>query len=266
MFLNEKNIKESLVTKIIGKEIFFLETVDSTNTYARKLVKRGFGEGIVIIADHQTEGRGRFGKKWHSPPGTGAWMSVILNPVGNKNSLININYICALSVVEAIYNLIYVKGEIKWPNDILINKKKVGGILSELVKFEDKKEFIIAGIGININQSYEDFPSDLREIAISLKIISGIELEREKIIINILQLLEKYYLLSFENRTDFIFKEWLKWCTTIGKKIRIATSEKYFEGVAESIKPDGKLLLRNSLNEIKEVTPSDIIQVMEYIN
>ncbi len=266
MFLNEKNIKESLVTKIIGKEIFFLETVDSTNTYARKLVKRGFGEGIVIIADNQTEGRGRFGKKWHSPSGTGAWMSVILNPVGNKNSLININYICALSVVEAIYNLIYVKGEIKWPNDILINKKKVGGILSEPVKFEDKKEFIIAGIGININQSYEDFPSDLREIATSLKIISGIELEREKIIINILQFLEKYYLLSFENRTDFIFNEWLKWCTTIGKKIRIATSEKYFEGVAESIKPDGKLLLRNSLNEIKEVTPSDIIQVMEYIN
>jgi BirA family biotin operon repressor/biotin-[acetyl-CoA-carboxylase] ligase len=266
MFLNEKKIKKSLKTDIIGKELFFLETVDSTNRYARKLIKNGFGEGVVIIADKQTKGRGRFGRKWYSPSGMGVWMSIILSPINSEDLIVVTNYICALSIVEAIYDLILLKGEIKWPNDILISKKKVGGILSEFVKIEREKGLIIAGLGININQDYEDFPIDLQEIATSLNIECGCKLSREEVIVSVLRFLEKNYLSAKSKGVDFIFKKWISWCTTIGKKIRVITSEKYFEGIAETIKPEGKLIIRNNEGKMKEITPSDIIQVIEYKN
>ncbi|MFC1562793.1 biotin--[acetyl-CoA-carboxylase] ligase [candidate division KSB1 bacterium] len=264
MIFNEKDIKDSFKNSLLSKNIFFLEGVDSTNNFARYLIQNGKGEGNVVISDYQTKGRGRLGRKWHSPPGMGVWMTVILRLTYDNVSIHFFNYLCILSVVEAIHDLISVKSEIKWPNDILVGKKKVCGVLSEVVKSNNNKEFVTAGIGLNVNQNYNDFPPELSEIATSLRIVYGSELVREKVIIKILQFLEKNYKLYIEGNIDYIFNEWLKWCTTIGKKIRVVTAEKYFEGIAVDIKPDGKLILKNELNEIKEVTPVDIIQIIEY--
>ncbi len=266
MIFNEEEIRNSLKGCLIGKDIFFLKTVDSTNTYARKLIRNGSGEGSVVIADRQTKGKGRFGRKWYSPARTGAWMSIVLKPVGDIDSINLLDYICVLSIAEAVYELVSTKVEIKWPNDILADKKKICGVLSEVVKLDADKKFIIAGIGLNINQNHDDFPKELSEVASSIRIIYGKELEREKVIVKILQFLEKNYKLAAEGNVDYIFDKWLKWCTTIGKRIRVVTSEKYFEGTAVGINPDGKLKLKNELNEVKEVTPVDIIQIIEYIN
>ncbi len=266
MVFNEEMIRDSLRERLIGGDIFFLETVDSTNTYTQELIRKGAGGGSVIIADHQSKGKGRFGRSWFSPAGTGLWMSVILKGIGNETSANTVNYVCILSVVEAINDLISIKSEIKWPNDILLNKKKICGVLSEMVSSENEKNLVIAGIGLNINQTLDDFPAELREIATSLRIISGSEYVREEVIIKILKSLEKNYRLAIDEGTDFIFKKWLKQCTTVGKKVRVVTSERHFDGIAEAVKPDGRLVLRDEKNEIKEVTPIDIIQIIEYIS
>lgn len=264
MILNEDYIHEDLKTSIIGKNLILLDSVNSTNNYARALIQQGFSEGVVI-ADSQTKGRGRFGKNWYSPPEMGVWMSVILPSMKNDNSFVNMSYISTLSVVEALNDTAKLKTEIKWPNDVLIKQRKIAGILSEVVKLNNEKSFVVSGIGVNINYEYEKFPPELREIATSLSIVTGSKFPREMIIASILNILEKNYSAALEHGTDYIFTEWMKRCTTIGRRIRVVQSEKYFEGTAESIKPDGRLLIRNSRNDIIEITPSDIIKVIEYI-
>ena len=132
-------------------------------------------------------------------------------------------------------------------------------------KLPNKKSFVVSGIGININYRYEDFPPELRDIATSLSIVTGIKYSREKIIAGILNILEKNYFTAVESGSDYIFTEWMKCCTTIGRRIRVVQSEKYYEGTVESIKQDGRLLIKNSQNDIIEITPSDIIKVIEYI-
>ena len=265
MILNEDYIRKGLKTSVIGKNLILLDSVDSTNVYARTLIQQGFGEGAAVIADSQTRGRGRFGKNWYSPPEMGVWMSVILPSMKNDDSFVNMSYISTLSVVEALNDAAKLKTEIKWPNDVLIKQKKIAGILSEIVKLNDKKSFIVSGIGVNINYEYEKFPPELREVATSLSIVTGSKFPRERIVASILNILEKNYSAAIENGTDYIFTEWMKRCTTIGRRIRVVQSEKYFEGTAESIKPDGRLIIRDSRNNIIEITPSDIIKVIEYI-
>jgi BirA family biotin operon repressor/biotin-[acetyl-CoA-carboxylase] ligase len=157
------------MAKIIGKRIFRNSEIDSTNDEARRLIKKGWGEGTVVMADSQSKGRGKPGSGWFSPPAVGNYLSVILKPFINPSDLGSITLLGARAVVKAIEKQTQLKAEIKPPNDVLLNKKKISGILVE----RDASGNLIIGIGVNINNLAGSFPAELADSATSLKIETG---------------------------------------------------------------------------------------------
>ena len=171
--VSEDAIHQGLKSKIIGRVIDYKESVPSTQKIAHSLAQEGAVEGTTVVADEQTEGRGRLLRSWHSPKGTGIWMSIILKPQLPPQKAPQFTLIAAVAVVQAIEEVCGLSPEIKWPNDILLNGRKVTGILTELQAEADKINSIIIGIGMNVNQKAEDFPEELRTIATSLSLEKG---------------------------------------------------------------------------------------------
>ena len=164
-----------LKTRIVGKRILFIEEIDSTNEEARRLAKLGEKEGTVVIAASQTKGKGRAGNRWVSPNG-GLYISIILKPYVSSSGLPIVTLFSAVAVVRTIRGLTKLNASVKWPNDIIISGRKVGGILCEAAK-----SFIIVGIGINLNTSLGVFPSALKRQVTSLKFEFGANVDRDKI-------------------------------------------------------------------------------------
>jgi len=151
----------------------YFDEVDSTNNLAKQLAFEGCNEGTVVIAKTQTAGKGRLGRTWDSKNEHGIWMSVVLRPTGSLKSIQVITTAAAVAVSSAIKEITGIDAGIKWPNDLLVGGKKICGILTEAVSTASEFQFVILGIGINVNQDLQDFPADLRYTATSLKILSN---------------------------------------------------------------------------------------------
>ena len=177
---NGIEIKEVCNTTKIAKEVYFYEQTDSTNNCIRKLAKEGKKEGVVAVAEIQTAGKGRRGKGWQSPKGTGIWMSMLLTPNITPPEAPVLTLLAGLAVCRAIRQQTGLTAMIKWPNDILISNKKICGILTELYAEMDSVHFVITGIGINVNT--EVFPDELQKTATSLKIEKGESISRKNMI------------------------------------------------------------------------------------
>ncbi|MEH7523703.1 biotin--[acetyl-CoA-carboxylase] ligase, partial [Bacillus sp. JJ1503] len=216
-------IRLGLLTKFIGKNIHYEESVDSTQKIAHRLANEDTPEGTVIIAEEQLLGRGRMDRRWHSPKYTGIWMSVILRPNLPPPKAPQLTLITAVAVVQAIEELTDLSPQIKWPNDILINGKKVTGILTELQADADRITSIIIGIGINVNQQKEDYPEELHTIATSLSIESGKKLQRAELVKILLSKLENLYTLYLEKGFYPIKLLWESYAISIGKVITART-------------------------------------------
>ncbi len=171
MEFNDKTISQNLNTKIFGQKIFFFKSIKSTMDYAKKLAEKGEPEGTVVIADYQSHGRGRFGRIWKAEPEKNILMSVILRPTIPLDKFGILSFLTSISVAEAIEKNVDVKITTKWPNDLLINGKKFCGILLEASITVESGDFVIIGIGINVNQ--ENFPKEIQDYATSLYIETG---------------------------------------------------------------------------------------------
>jgi BirA family transcriptional regulator, biotin operon repressor / biotin---[acetyl-CoA-carboxylase] ligase len=210
--ININEIQKKLTTVIIGKTMISLYTVDSTNTYALSIIK-GINkipqspdyDGVVVISEIQTSGRGRFDKKWFSPAG-GIWMTIILQPELKMQDLSKITLLTASSIAETLIKNYKISLNIKWPNDIYFDGKKLCGILSESEKVDDKT-YLIIGIGINANNDYCDDKNENLN-AVSLKEITGKQMSRNFLIAKILNKLETEYIF-YSKTLDFkgIFKK-----------------------------------------------------------
>lgn len=195
-------IKNSLKTDFIGKNMEVFDSIDSTNDEAKRRTSANFDNGLVIISEIQTAGRGRLGRIWESPKNKGVWMSVLFNPTElEPNHGSRLTLLAAVAIVKAIENqlgdnLKNLKDRlsIKWPNDILFNGKKICGILTEMGADIDRINWLVLGMGINVLNDSEDFPSEIREIATSLKILTGQALDRNILIASILNELEELYI------------------------------------------------------------------------
>ncbi|GAJ11566.1 unnamed protein product, partial [marine sediment metagenome] len=175
-----QEIQRGLSTKYIGKEIYYFPELKSTNIMAKeKALHRaeGISEGTLIIAERQSAGKGRLGREWFSPAG-GIWLSIILYPQLSPSYISRITLMTAVAVVKAIKVCTQIESQIKWPNDILINEKKVCGILTEMSAELDIINWVVVGIGINVNIDYREFPEDIQENTISLKEASSKEVLR----------------------------------------------------------------------------------------
>ena len=256
-----QEVQRRLFTKYIGKEIYYFPELKSTNIMAKeKALHRaeGINEGTLIIAERQSAGKGRLGREWFSPAG-GIWLSIILYPQLPPSYIPRITLMTAVAVVKAIKMCVQIEPQIKWPNDILINEKKVCGILTEMSAELDIIHWIVVGIGINANIDHREFPEDIQENAISLKEFLGKEILRVKMVQIFLQEFEKYYEGLKRREFSSILKEWKFYSHTLGRKINVDMGERIVTGEAVNINEEGALILKKGNGELVEIISGTII-------
>ncbi len=258
--LSIEEIKSSLSSrsKIIGREIIFFDTLNSTNTSAMEFAEKGCPEGTVIIADSQTSGKGRLGRKWLSPPGKNLYMSIILRPTFSPRDAAIVTLMSAVACASSIKKLLAIPISIKWPNDIIVSNRKLGGILTEIKADMDRIFHAVIGIGININLAVEEMPEDIKGIATSIKNETGNVVSRTQTALEILTELDKWYILLLTSGNKPIIQEWRRLSSTIGRRVKITVGDKIFAGIAEDIDEEGMLLVKQHDNSIKKISAGDV--------
>ena len=260
--LNYNTIKDYLNTEFIGRNIIHFDELDSTNNYAKSIANDLEGEGQVVITEKQLNGRGRLGRQWISQNDNGIWMSIILKPNINIEDVSKITQVAAAAINLGLLSQ-GIKTEIKWPNDIILNNKKTCGILVEMNtntnNFEKGKiNFVIVGIGINVNNGIEDFPEELRYIATSLKIEEKKEFKRNLIVAEVLNNFETLYT-SFVNGD---FSKSLDICKKnsyiLGKEINLMKNQETIEAKALDINENGELVVMYENGEIDNIISGEI--------
>jgi len=255
-----QEIQRGLSTSYIGKEIYYFPELKSTNIIAKEKAlhgAEGINEGTLIIAERQSAGKGRLGREWFSPAG-GIWFSIILYPQLSPFYISRITLMTAVAAVKAIKICTQIKSQIKWPNDILINEKKVCGILTEMSAELDIINWVVVGIGVNVNIKQQEFPEDIREKTTSLKEVLGKKVLRVKLVRVFLQEFEKYYEILKRREFSFILKEWKLYSHTLGKKIRVDMGERIISGEAVDINEEGVLILKKEDGELIEIISGTI--------
>ncbi len=244
---------------IIGKEVIFFESTTSTNDKAIDIGrKRDNPEGIVVIADEQSLGKGRFGRTWISPPGVNLYFTVLLRPPILSRDASILTLVAAVAVAGAIRVYSGLCAEIKWPNDILINGKKTGGILVDM-KSDKTPIFILAiGIGVNVNMSLDKLTDDIRPFTTSLKAETGKSIDRITLLNRILAEMERYYKILLNGNKRALINEWLRLNSTIGNKVKVQNQQRIISGTAKGIDDTGQLILRLSSGKIETVCAGEV--------
>jgi len=231
--------KFKINTKIIGKKIYHFKTIDSTNLYAKKLIKDNIEEGTVIISDIQKKGRGRKKRLWSSPVG-GLWFSIILYPKISSDRSMFIIMACSISIADAIVKITGLKPRVKWPNDILIKEKKICGILTEIETINSKINFSIVGIGLNVNNEIDE---NLKKTATSLYLETESELSNIKIFETILKNIDENYQYLINKNYDYLKRKWLSHSDIINKKVKIKNEENSIIGKVIDVDQCGCIIL-----------------------
>lgn len=261
-------IKEDLNTKYIGKELYCFNEIGSTNDFALKLAEervngddffyKGVKEGTLVISEKQTSGRGRLSRNWISIPYLGLWFSIILKPRVSPHHASKITFLGGLSVVDAIKESTGLDTKLKWPNDVVCNNKKLCGILTEIKAELDIVNYLVIGIGVNVNFSKNDFPSNLRKIATSLKIELKKDISRLKLLKGILQNIEDNYELFKSKGFKPILENWKEKSVTLNKRVKVETEGDVIEGYAIDVDDECALLIRLDNGIIRRVVSGDV--------
>jgi BirA family biotin operon repressor/biotin-[acetyl-CoA-carboxylase] ligase len=251
-------IQSLLKTEKIGRVMEYAESCPSTQIIAHQLAQEGTPDGTVVLTEEQTAGRGRLARKWDSAAKKGIWMSVILRPNVVPQKAPQFTLVTAVAVVRAIEEVTGLKPEIKWPNDILLNGKKCTGILTELQSDADGIQALIIGIGMNANQLLEDFDPAIQDIATSLKMESGQEVNRQDLVRSLLYYLEQYTNMYIEQGFGILKLMWEGYSSTIGRPVRARMAKETLEGIAEGITDDGVLQLRTADGKLHGIYSADI--------
>ncbi|MGE4284714.1 MAG: biotin--[acetyl-CoA-carboxylase] ligase, partial [Clostridia bacterium] len=254
-----EEIKTGLSTHFFGSKMIYYPTVTSTNTVAKQLAAGGCEEGTLVIADNQSSGKGRMGRSWSSPPSTGIWMSVILYPKISPMQAPFITILAALAVAVSIEETTQAKPGIKWPNDIVMEKKKVCGILTEMNAEIETINYVVVGIGINVNMQKDDFPSDLHETAASIKMITGQAVNRNMLIRKILENFEHYYMKALiDGNRNEIVSEYKKYSLTLNARVKAQYQSHEIIGVAVDISDEGELLIKTDDGETNKILSGEV--------
>ncbi|MDY6930873.1 MAG: biotin--[acetyl-CoA-carboxylase] ligase [Halobacteriota archaeon] len=235
-------VKEGLKTAILGRSIHYFQIIESTNKVARELAENGAFEGTVVIAEEQTEGRGRRGRSWFSSP-ENLLLSVILRPDTSPSMVHIVTLMAGVAVAKTIRQY-GINARIKWPNDIIINNKKVCGILSEVSAEKGTVNYVILGIGINVNVDINQYPEEIKEKATSLKAELGKELPRIEFLQSLLWELEYEYKSFNRDEHSTISDEYKELSDTLGSWVQVTTEKEVFQGEAIEINHYGALVLK----------------------
>lgn len=255
--LTEAAIAPLLGTRSLGAALHCHDVIGSTNDEALRLAKEGAAHGTVVIADRQTSGRGRRGRSWASPPGVSAYLSVILRPGLPPHRAPELVSVVAVAAAETLRNA-GVEARIKWPNDIEIGGRKVAGILTELSADASRINFVVVGLGLNVNATPADLPEELREIATSLRIELGQEVSRPRVVASLLAHLESWLDVHAAGGFAPIRERYRELSATLGRRVRLIEPDKELEGVAEDVDEAGALLLRRDDGGAERILTGDV--------
>ena len=248
-------ITYALNTKHVGRKTYYFDTVSSTMDIALQLAMKGSPEGTLVIAESQTKGRGRLGRSWFSPKYKGIYISLILRPKISPHQVPLLTLMAAVSVCEGVRNETGLTAQIKWPNDILIHHKKLGGILTELNAEADLSRFVIVGIGLNVNNEKKVIPIG----ATSLKEQKKQEICRLGLLQEILRKIEENYLILQRNGSPQIIDKWRNWNISLGRRVKVICQKQHIEGQAMDVDTDGGLLIRKDSGLTQKVMSGDVV-------
>jgi BirA family transcriptional regulator, biotin operon repressor / biotin---[acetyl-CoA-carboxylase] ligase len=255
-----KRIISTSVMKI-GRELLFFDSVSSTNSLAMELASQGCVEGTIVIADSQTTGKGRLGRSWISPPAKNLYMSIVLRPEISPRDATALTLLSAVACASAIRRNSSIALSIKWPNDLIIGRRKIGGILTEIKADIDRINYAVVGIGINVNMSAEEMPDDIKDLATSLMIERKEGISRTELAADVIMEFDRWYGLLMTEGKKVIIDEWLAMSSTIGKLVHVATGDRSFEGVAEGIDDEGLLIVKQDDGTYRKVSAGDVTMV-----
>lgn len=271
--LSLQAIQSALATASLGRRIELRNQLDSTNREAVTLAQAGVEHGTVVLADSQSKGQGRLSRQWFSPPGVNVYCSIVIRPTISKERLSLwlswLPLIAALAAAEAIETIAPTKVAVKWPNDLLIDGRKVGGILCESGTTAGSEPFQIIGIGLNVNGDQESFPEELRETATSIHQELGSLIDRNRLLAQLLHELETCLDEYAQRGAERIALAYRRRCSTIGKRVKALLADgSEFIGVAETIGHDGSLtVIRQPISdsrqssEVRQLRAADIVHL-----
>lgn len=260
MDIKAEEIKKALASKTveIGKEILVYDEVESTNSKAYELLKQGYPSGTVVIADRQTKGKGRLGRTWISPAGKNLYLSVALKPNIPPKYATLVTLTSVVACTTALRRHTDIAVMIKWPNDMLVDDKKVGGILTEMKIEGEKIKAAVVGIGINVNMSEEEIPEEIKEIATSLKICKGEDFSRSLLVVEIIKEFDKWYQLLEKRNRKTIIDRWMQLSGTIGRQVRVVLTDRELTALAEAIDEEGRLIVRLEDGSYEKICAGDV--------
>jgi BirA family biotin operon repressor/biotin-[acetyl-CoA-carboxylase] ligase len=253
---------ETVVRALAGvafvSQIHYYQALGSTNDEGATLAKMGSPEGTLVLADEQVSGRGRLGRAWHSPPGLGIWTSVLLRPAIPVEGAFSVTAVASLAVAAAVREASGLDPALKWPNDVLLDGKKVAGILAELGAPRGRIDWAVVGIGVNVHHRGEDFPPELRPRATSVFLASGRSAPRAKILRTLAEGIGSRMETLRSRGPDEILEEWSRLCCLWGRRVRVEGGGMLVEGVARELDPNGALVLRTDNGTVKSVVAGDV--------
>jgi len=256
--LSADEIREGLNTRVFGNNIVCLKETDSTNIRAKNLAAQGASEGTVVIAEKQTKGRGRKKRIWFSPAGAGIYVSLVLRPAISPVEAPRITLMTAVAAAEALLSLKCLNVRIKWPNDILVNGKKIGGILTEISTEMDSVDYIVVGLGLNVNMQLETFTEDIRGKATSILMETGERFSRIKLVQAYLQWHEKYYDILKNRGFEPVIQRWKELADIIGQTVRVDMTGKKIVGKVMDVDNNGVLILKDNQGRSHGIFSGDV--------
>lgn len=248
-------VARNLNTKFIAKKIHYFDYLASTMNLAMQLGMQGEPNGALVLAESQTKGRGRLGRSWFSPKYKGIYLSLILRPKILPAVSPVLTLMSAVSICEALKKTVELEAQIKWPNDVFIHHKKIAGILTEMNSEVDKVNFVVIGIGLNVNNDKKSLIAQ----ATSLKEQSAQTVSRILLLQELLRRLEANYFILEDKGAAPIIDKWRAFSLTLGKRVKVYCQNKHIEGCAVDIDQDGGLLIRKDSGLIQKVSSGDVM-------
>ena len=248
--LDADDLRRGLHTRVVGRRVRVFQRVTSTNDVIGDLARQGEPEGTVVLAETQTEGRGRRGRGWWSPPGKGVWMSVLLSPPVRRGSVPVTTIIGGLAVSDAIRASTGLPALIRWPNDVVIGGRKVAGVLVEAHQRPGGRDLLL-GIGIDVNAGQDELPPEIADIATSLSEAAGEPIDRVELVRTLLGELDRWYRIKLDRDIDTINEQWRERSATLGRRIVLEEHGRLFEGTVADVDVRFGIALRMSRGNIR---------------
>lgn len=243
MNINVEELRAFFARRVVGRRIEYFEEVGSTNSEALRLALEDAPEGTVVMADAQSRGRGRLDRTWESPPSKNLYLSVLLRPDIPAVSSSLIPLMTGVAVAEVVSQYCPGRVRLKWPNDVLVGGKKICGMLTEMRTRGDRVQFVIVGIGLNVNMARLDFPRELRETATSLRIETECEAQRLDAAVRLFEQTERWYRIFLQGGSASIRETWLRYADIVGRRVEVVFGNAVQRGTVSGLDASGALLL-----------------------